>query len=683
MIAQIGRGQWFRIALVLVLFGQPAWAMDASLTNSTAQALNLWFACQLAAGLLFLILFWFRRQVLFGVLGALVLLAGAARLWITTPLWFPRLEISPGALESHIMLAMVAVQAVVTCLVLVRHRGSGLPGGILAELGVVRVLLFFVLVAGFSVSATPYIAYGHLIPYILQIGVGGVLSSLQIATLLALFLVAGPDDPLRLPVAGLAVFATLASAALAWTAFDRLPHVEDEVAYLFQARTLARGALWTTPPPEGARAALEYYLLDIQGERWFGVTAPGWPILLTGGVLVGLPWLVNPILTGLTVLLAHGIASRTVSRSRADLVALLMASSPWALATGASLMTHSTVLFMVLLGWWCLVRAGPGSTRQDVILALCAGLALGWAFVTRPLDGLIVAGLTGLWLLRRLPGGIGQVVACALGSILAGSVFLLINHAMTGNPLLTAQADYLARLWPDTANAYGFGAHVGPPEKSWGALDIWTGHSPAEAVLNALNGLAALNLELLGWTFGSLIPIWALLLWRRRLDGLDRAMLVVLLAIVGALFFYWFTGTFYIGPRYWHVTLFSFLVLAAAGLEEIAHQMPERFRGRFGNVILLLCATSLIGFLPWRGVTKYHGYDDYTGDIRRQAAAEDWGHALVIVSSEGDLGAALYLNDPFLPSGQPIFARDLGPDRNAATIAAFPTREVIYFTVPN
>ncbi|MGJ5620576.1 hypothetical protein [Sulfitobacter sp. MF3-043] len=660
------------------IFGCPVLAESAPKTHATTEELSLWFAVMALAGLSFMIVLWRRGQGLFGLLGALFLLGSSARLWLTEPLWFPRLEISLGTPENLVMLAVLTLQALATCFVLMRQYVPGVPGDILADLGKIRVVFLAGIVAALSVSATPYIAYGHYVPYALQIGVGGAISVLQITTLIALIVVAGPKTGPHLPVGVLAIFATFVSAALAWTVFDRVPHVQDELAYLFQARTFAHGALWSPAPVEGARAALDYYLLDIRGDQWLSVTAPGWPAVLAIGVLAGVPWLVNPVLTGLSVLLVHDIVRRTVNRNRADLVALLMATSPWVLATGASLMTHSTALIMALLGWWCLLRAGRGSTRRDVILGLCAGLALGWMFVTRPLDGVIVSGLTGLWLLRRLPTGVGQVVACAMGGILTGSVYLVWNQAVTGELLLAPQADYLSRLWPDTANTFGFGANVGPPDKSWGALDIWVGHSPAEATLSLLNGFVALNTELLGWTFGSLVPIWALLLWHRRLTGFDRAMLVVFLVIVATLFFYWFTGTFYIGPRYWHVALLPALVLSAAGVEEIARWMPEHHRGRFGYVVLMLCVVSLISFMPWRSISKYHGYGGYTGDIRRQGVAENWGHALVIVSTEGNVGSALYLNDPFLSPDQPVFVRDLGSDGNAATIAAFPDREVIY-----
>lgn len=670
-----GRVMWL-FAGAMALCGSSAWAADLPGSNATLVELRLWYVAVVIAALLVGGVFRQRGQFLFGLLGAALLLGSAARLWLTQPLWFPRLEISANPPENLIMLAILAGQTVLTGFVLVRPQGRAAITGLMAEAGRWRLILLLGLAAAFCVSATPYVAYGYYLAFGLQIGIGGALNLVQMATLVAVFTVAGPDRAPRIPVPALAVFATLASAALAWAAFDRVPHVEDEVAYLFQARTFAAGVLGSPAPPAAAQPALEYYLFDIRGDQWIGVPAQGWAIVLSLGVLAGVPWLVNPVLTGISVWLAHGVVCRAVSRERADLVALLMATSPWVLAVGGTLMAHSTTLVMVLLGWWCLLRAGEGSTRRDVMLALVAGLALGWAFVTRQLDGLIISVLTGLWLLRRLPGGIGQVIACALGGVLSGGVFLMLNLMITGDALLTPQADYLSRLWPDTQNAYGFGPNVGPPAESWGALDIWIGHSPAEGLLNLINGVTALNYELLGWTFGSLVPVWIAFIWGKKLTGFDRAMLVVFAILVGALFFYWFTGTFYLGPRYWHTALLPALALAAAGIETVRDRLPEQHRGRLHCVILLLCAVSVVSFTPWRGVSKYNGYGGYTGDIRRQAAG--LGNALVFVSTQGDIGSALYLNDPFLPEGKPIFLRDMGPEQNADIIAAFPGRDVVY-----
>ena len=114
---------WWRAAVVFwaCLFGCPASAANTPDTNATTAELSLWFAVLAVVGLLVLVVFWRRGQGLFGLLGALFLLGSSARLWLTQPLWFPRLEISLGAPGTLVMLAVLTLQALVTCYVLMRH----------------------------------------------------------------------------------------------------------------------------------------------------------------------------------------------------------------------------------------------------------------------------------------------------------------------------------------------------------------------------------------------------------------------------------------------------------------------------------------------------------------------------------------------------------------------------------
>ncbi len=88
-----------------------------------------------------------------------------------------------------------------------------------------------------------------------------------------------------------------------------------------------------------------------------------------------MPWLVNPVLAALSVLLAHAIASRMAGRDQADLVAMMMGASPWLLAMSASLMTHTLTLFLMLLAWWLLLMAGDRS-RGALRRIFTAGLAM-------------------------------------------------------------------------------------------------------------------------------------------------------------------------------------------------------------------------------------------------------------------------------------------------------------------
>ena len=54
---------------------------------------------------------------------------------------------------------------------------------------------------------------------------------------------------------------------LGWVALDQVPHIPDEVCYVFQAECLARGVLWGTAPPNPA--AFQVYLVPAENGRWF------------------------------------------------------------------------------------------------------------------------------------------------------------------------------------------------------------------------------------------------------------------------------------------------------------------------------------------------------------------------------------------------------------------------------
>jgi hypothetical protein len=85
------------------------------------------------------------------------------------------------------------------------------------------------------------------------------------------------------------------SVVACWLVLDAVPHISDEVAYLFQAGALAAGRLTqpTGPIPE----AFDDPHLIWHGQ-WFGIMNPDGPLLLAAGVQTGVPWLVNPLVGG-------------------------------------------------------------------------------------------------------------------------------------------------------------------------------------------------------------------------------------------------------------------------------------------------------------------------------------------------------------------------------------------------
>ncbi len=659
------------------------WVPLAGPIAAPASPRGLWFAASAGLALTGTGYFLAQGAPRYAILLGTLVLGGAAQLWMTRPLWFPAPGLKPSSALEALMLTLIALQGAVALVMLrARQKESGVPGRMLAEFGPGRLALLFALSAAFSISFMGWIPGARWASYAMHLGGAAALIGINMLSVAALLSQPAPFSDYRgfhpLIPAGVAL---LAGAALALFGFGQMPHVEDELAYLFQARTLAAGSFTAPAPPDALRDGLEFYLLDIRDGQWFAVTAPGWPALLAIGVKLGVPWLINPLAAALSVLFGHGIARRIGGRRQADLVALLMCCSPWFLGAAGSLMPHSTMLMLVLAAWWLLLLTAR-SARRAAALALLAGLAMGWAFSTRQLDGLLLGTGTGLWLLWRwLKGekrGVMRTAFYALGAVLAGSYYLIHNAAMTGNPLHPPLARYLETLWGSNANTYGFGQNIGPPE-GWAALDIFPGHGPLEGIINTFNSLSNLQLELFGWGIGSLALIWALLLWG-RLTRPDRLMGALVLAFILAMFFYWFSGAFYIGPRYWFSALFGFVYLSASGHVALSARLGRAGASQTGAGITLfmLALYGLLIFTPWRAVTKYHDFGNVGRALAAAAKSGAFANAIVLVSGDADAGSALMLNDPFLPPEKPIFLIDRGQDE-AALRAAMPGREILHF----
>lgn len=619
-----------------------------------------------------------RRSTAFGIVAGALLLGGAAQLWMTDPLWFPRFRVKPDGVGDLVALALIALQGLVAVVALARAGVLWRILPLFRAFGILAILLFLALSVAASISPMSFaLGGGHWNSYAMRLALNGVLIGIDLLTIAALFAVPAPTFRIPVPpVPALAILAFAGSASLGWLSFEHLPHVQDEVAYLMQAKMFASGHLTVPAPPEALQPGLEYYLFEVRDDRWIVTPPPGWPAVLTLGVLIGAPWLLNPILAGLCILLAFDLVRRVWGRETALLTVVLMAVSPWYLGTAAALMPHMASLFLVL-GCWCLLSR---STHGEgwIGWALIAGFAMGWVFVIRQLEGVLLGVLTGLWLLYfvRQSGGFLRGVLFALGCVVTGSVYLVVNYLITGDPLNAPLARYLGEVWSDGANAYGFGEAIGP-KGGWGILDLAPGHSPFEGLMNTAQNVAMVDLEFLGWGAGSLALLWCAFLLRRP-GRADLAMALVVLTIVGALFLYWFSGSFYIGPRYWFMTLFPVAVLSALGFQAITDrlQLLGVAETTPRDVLMVLCVFSLLVFTPWRGVEKYHDYGGFTSAVRD---AGPFTNEIVFYDAE-EPGGALILNDPLFPDDAPIFLVDQGEDANVTVVNAFPGRPVLHIT---
>ena len=611
-----------------------------------------------------------------GLLAGAFVLAGTAGLWLINPLWFPAMRFANLGAVDLVMLTLIAGQGALA-LAIALHAGGG-PGGIfgaIARLGVFRLVTFFGLIVLFAVSIQGY--WGRFGTYGAHLVVEGAIAAMALVTLGTLVAVTpGRVQVPRIPPICLAALTAGASLVLGLFAFEGLPHVEDELAYILQARGFAQGAASFEAPPEAARAALDYYLLEVSDGRWFVTTPPGWTLVLALGEVTGLSLLINPLLSALSVLLLHGLLRRTGDADTAYWATLFFATSPWLIAMGGSLMNHSLSLMLALLAWWLVSL--PAATRgRAMAYALGAGLALGWLFATRQLEGVLVGVATGLWFFRTgIMAGMTRAIPFGIGCVVTGSLYLIHNAVLTGSILVAPLATYTSNLWGEGANGFGFGPQIGPPAGDWGQLDLFPGHSPLEAVIHTANNIASLDFEMFGWPIGALALVWCLFLWGRmtRLEKAAAGFVAVLIAVHAG---YWFAASFYIGPRYWYLAFPALALLSAAGLRGLLDRLGPNHDAGLRLAAVTLSLFSLIVFTSWIGVARYHELRGRTMDLHNQIAQMDLGNALVFVKTSGDISTAFMHNDMRLPVDHPIFLRDRGAEANAAVAAAFPGRPVI------
>jgi hypothetical protein len=475
-----------------------------------------------------------------------------------------------------------------------------------------------------------------------------------------------------------ALWVVAVSSFIAVFVYDGMPHIADEMGHIFQAKYLSIGRLYL-PPPVDAKALVVPFQL-VEGSKWFSSPQIGGAVFLALGYRLGVPWLINPLLGGVTVLLAHIFLRRVYNRKLADAAALLIAASPWVLFLSASVMPHATALALALLGMVGVERA---RNVRSILWAGVAGLSIGGVLHVRPLEAVIVAAVMGVWWLSA--GWKKLSVAALAATVLTGcfmtALLLGYNKMMVGNPLVMPINRFCDLEKYPGANRLGFGPDVG--NFGWVGLDALPGHGPIDVVMNTNQNLQLLNFETFGWACGSLIFVILLGVWRKfRGDGV---MWGLVLATWAALSFYWFSGGPDFGARYWYLMLVPVAALTVRGAEEFAARLraagaTTATGARTGAFLLLATVLGTLNLLPWRSLDKYHNYRGIVPDVRSLARQYNFGRSLVFIRGREwpDYDSALPFNPPRFDPDVPgtIYARDLGPESVARLRAYYSDRPV-------
>ena len=481
----------------------------------------------------------------------------------------------------------------------------------------------------------------------------------------------------------ISVAGVIAAFLVATRVFEAVPHVEDEMAYVWQAKALAHGQLTVSTPPYPQNMQVPF-VVDAHGRR-FGKYPPGWPMMLALGLLLGIRTWVNPLLAGLAIWLTFRLGQKIFGNATGLLAALLTLVSPFFLVISGSLDSESWSLVLSLgfvIAWldtFSLGRTGISKSGRQaprwMTIAL-AGLSLGLLVLTRPLTALGVAlpfFLHGLVLLWRGDSRIRKsVLAVGTIALLVGSLFLVWQYAVTGNAL----TDPYTLWW--NFDRIGFGPGIGLEPG---------GYKLADALQNTKALLLATNKDLFGWGKFS----WLFLpfgLWAIHRKQAAWLILGVFVSLLIAYFFYWASALHY-GPRYYFEGIFALTLVSAAGLVWLAGSSRASGWGwlRVGLVSLVLAA--LIGYnlkiyLPTRFEQVYGLYGIHSAQLGPFLTPEARAKtpALVLVHTQKswiEYAGLLELENPWLTSPFIFAWSNNSPGNDSAISAKYPGRQIIYY----
>lgn len=209
----------------------------------------------------------------------------------------------------------------------------------------------------------------------------------------------------------------------------------DEFSYLFQSKLLLQGKLFMESPP-----MREFFQSSniINNGRLYSKYTLGWPLLLTPGTAMGIPFVINALLSIGSLILVFNLGKLLYDEKTGRIAAIALIMSPFFILYGATLMSHtSTGFFAVLLVYAALRGIKLNSPSWSIVAGIAGGILLN----IRPADAALTAGPLFLYLAAGLLNPkdrkerFKSILLTSAGFFLGAGFLAIVNYLQNGSPL--------------------------------------------------------------------------------------------------------------------------------------------------------------------------------------------------------------------------------------------------------
>jgi len=369
-----------------------------------------------------------------------------------------------------------------------------------------------------------------------------------------------------------AVFVFVFSGLFSYLVLDHIPHINDEISYLFQAKIFMLGKFYVPSP-----CAKEFFNFThiINNGKWYSQYPPGYPILLLFGLLIGAPWIINPSLASLAIILFYFLGKEIYNVKVGVWTSFLGTISIWYLVMSSTMMSHLSCTFFITL---FLLYVFKSLKKPSIMNGFFSGLGLGMAFLIRPQAAIFIGLPFVLFYAIKMLSKLHIMWKNALTIFSIILVFILFfgifNQITNGHPLKMGY-----EISHGKEHGFGFG--------KTGYTDIK--HNPFLGFYQIGKYMEELNSHLFGWPLSSFflfIPLILTFNIKNKHSQYDLLLFSGFLALLIPLFFYW--GTYVlIGARMVFESIPIFLLLSARGLEKTTFLISNNKNKILGNKIII------------------------------------------------------------------------------------------------
>lgn len=433
---------------------------------------------------------------------------------------------------------------------------------------------------------------------------------------------------------------------------EGIPHVPDEVAYLFIAKMFALGNIIL--PIEVSPDHFNYFpgILTVDTGFWLFQYPFGHSILLALGTIFGVPNLIPPLVGALVVFFIFFI-TRTIYNDHTSVILLLLpAISPFFLVNAASFMSHNSAsLYLVLSVYFLIVYYK--NYKKEYSWLLLSGIFLGLLLNTRPLTALpFIFAIFAILVFKKTVGSKLWELTALLFSIGCFLLMWLLYNRITTGDFFTSQY-YLINK-----------SHLSLPT----SVSVFSDR--LENIIIMFNNFSPM---LFNWPIAITYIFMFIPFILKRNTFWDNVFLLFIPLLPFVYFFYDDIFIMY-GPRFWYEILPFIFLLTARGFS-LLYENYKKLTLIVFIVLVIFSYSKWISIFPTEdpdpasplsldSLRSFNFTDNRISDLIED---KDIKNALVFVNECASdwwcYGSVFFRNSPRLDTDV-VYVKDLGDQRN-------------------